>query len=146
MLKYTVKAIYRILDANINRAKEGLRVCEEISRFILNSRSLTAQLKAIRHRIDLLLKKIPPRFRLMMERESAADVGKNTYAPELMRKGIRDIFFANMQRVKESVRVLEEFTKLIDSDTAEEFKKLRYRLYETEKKIAAKIAALRNFR
>ncbi|MCM8797176.1 MAG: thiamine-phosphate pyrophosphorylase [Candidatus Omnitrophica bacterium] len=140
------RAIYRIFDANINRTKEGLRVCEEITRFILNNRSLTTQLKNIRHRIDLVLKNMPSRLSFIAERESRHDIGRGIFGQELKRKGVSDILFANMQRAKESTRVLEEFAKLINRDTALEFKEIRYKIYETEKKIAAKIAALRHSR
>jgi hypothetical protein len=137
---------YRILDANINRAKEGLRVCEEITRFILNSRSLTSQLKNIRHKIDSLLRYLPARESLTSKRQSSTDVGKGSYACEFNRKDYHDIFFANIQRVEESLRVLEEFTKLGDIRTAAGFKKIRYAIYEIEKKIIGRLKALRNHR
>ncbi len=133
--------VYRIIDANINRAKEGLRVCEEVTRFILNNRNLTAEFKEIRHRIDRVLKRLPLK-KLLRDRESLKDVGKQLYAGEIKREGCQDIFFANIQRVKESLRVLEEFTKLINKTIAVEFKKLRYDIYEIEKRAAAKISSL----
>lgn len=136
------KAVNRIIDANINRAKEGLRVCEEITRFIFNSRNLTGELKRIRHDLSRLVKYLPINIRLLRERESLKDVGRNLYAEELKRKDCQDIFFANIQRVKESVRVLEEFTKLINKSVARKFKALRYRIYELEKKVAKEIASL----
>lgn len=139
-----IKAVDRIIDANINRAKEGLRVCEEIVRFVLNSRSLTAEFKKIRHRINAILKNLKTPTALMEGRESGRDVGKNIYAEELKRKDYQDIFFANLQRVKESMRVLEEFGKLKNVDTAVEFKKIRYALYELEKKAAKRISSLRH--
>jgi len=130
------KAINRIIDANINRAKEGLRVCEEITRFALNNRTLTSRFKNIRHKIDLVTKGLPSSFLdLMAARGSDRDVGKEIYGRELKRKNIRDIFFANMQRIKESVRVLEEFTKLINTTSAIKFKRIRYEVYEIEKKV-----------
>lgn len=132
----------RIIDANLNRAKEGLRVCEEISRFIINSRSLTTGFKTIRHKIDDTLRLLPPRIKLLKERESLKDIGRDIYVNELKRKNITDIFFANIQRVKESVRVLEEFTKLVNESCAIQFKEIRYALYDIEKKAAGKIAAL----
>jgi hypothetical protein len=46
-----------------------------------------------------------------------------------------DIYYANSQRVKESIRVLEEFAKLRNKQVAEKLKKLRYRVYALEKKI-----------
>jgi thiamine-phosphate pyrophosphorylase len=137
---------YRILDANINRTKEGLRVCEEIARFILNSRSLTLELKKIRHKIDSLLKYFPAKESLISKRQSSTDVGKGTHPDELSRKNCQDIFFANIQRVKESLRVLEEFTKLSDIKTAVNFKRIRYDIYEIEKKIITRLSALHNHR
>lgn len=138
MLKYS-KVIYRIIDANINRLKEGLRVCEEITRFILDSRQLTEELKRARHKIDLIIKLLPQKAVLLKERESSKDVGRQIYANELKRKNCQDVFFANIQRVKESTRVLEEFSKLIDRKISVGFKNVRYGIYELEKKIAKKI-------
>jgi len=140
------KIINRIIDANINRAKEGLRVCEEITRFILNSATLTAELKKLRHRIDSILKGLPNRAILLKQRCSLSDVGKNIYGNELKRRDYQEIFFANIQRVKESIRVLEEFTKLQNSRLAIKFKEIRYRIYEIEKRVAKKIPSLRHHR
>jgi len=136
------RLIYRIIDANINRAKEGLRVCEEITRFILNSYNLTSEFKKTRHRTDAVLKYLPRNTELFKERKSLADVGRKIYFNELKRGNCQDIFFANMQRVKESIRVLEEFTKLINKNTAVKFKRLRYDIYELEKKAAKRISSL----
>jgi len=133
--------IARIIDANINRAKEGLRVCEEITRFIIGSPGLTASLKDTRHALKTASQKLLPVSDLLKERDIRQDVGRNIYGTELKRKDYRDIFFANIQRVKESVRVLEEFAKLKDKNTAIVFKKIRYRLYESEKRIAGILAS-----
>ncbi len=141
---YKAKAINRIIDANINRVKEGLRVCEEVARFILDNPNLTAEFKKIRHKIDALIKRLPELARLLKERRSSSDVGRNIYINELKRRNFQDIFFANIQRVKESVRVLEEFTKLINKNLAIRFKKVRYDIYEIEKNAAKRISALSN--
>ena len=137
-----IKGINRIIDANINRVKEGLRVCEEITRFILDSRSLTLELKKARHRIDAIVKRLSDLQCLLKERQSLKDVGRNIYINELRRSDFRDIFLANIQRVKESIRVLEEFTKLKDINIAIQFKKIRYDIYEIEKKATKRIASL----
>jgi thiamine-phosphate pyrophosphorylase len=134
------RAVCRIIDANVNRAKEGLRVCEEIARFILEDRSLTAGFKNVRHGIDGIVAGMHPYAGLVLSRNSAGDVGRRVHtAREFSRKDFRDILFANMQRVKESVRVLEEFSKLQDVSAAGAFKQLRYRMYEVEKKAAARL-------
>ena len=135
----------RIIDANINRAKEGLRVCEEIARFILDDRRLTGQLKKIRHSIDSAVRRLPyPLAQFIEARESSRDIGREIYVNELKRGDVCDIFFANIQRCKESVRVLEEFSKLLAKNPAKDFKKIRYGIYEAEKKIIKKISALCN--
>ncbi|MFH0935480.1 MAG: thiamine-phosphate pyrophosphorylase [Candidatus Omnitrophota bacterium] len=133
----------RIIDANINRVKEGLRVCEEITRFILDDRRATATLKKIRHDIDAVVRRLPGSpAQFIQARNSPGDVGRDIYVNELKRNDTRDIFFANIQRAKESVRVLEEFSKLSAKNTAKDFKKIRYGIYEAEKKIVKKIPAL----
>ena len=137
------KAIYRVIDANINRVKEGLRVCEEITRFILDNHNLTAEFKKIRHRTDAILKYLPRNTELIKKRQSLTDIGRKIYVNELKRRNYRDIFFANIQRVKESMRVLEEFTKLINKNIAVRFKGLRYDIYEVEKKVAKIISPIR---
>lgn len=140
MLRQTKKQnIGRVIDANINRAKEGLRVCEEVARFILNDRGLSSGLKSIRHKLTSLLDSLLPKQKLLEERSSNKDVGRHIKAGELKRSGVRDILYANMQRVKESIRVLEEFSKLLNIKTALGFKEARYKIYEIEKKISLRL-------
>jgi len=43
------KSIYRIIDANFNRGREGLRVIEEYCRFYLNNSQLSGRAKQLRH-------------------------------------------------------------------------------------------------
>lgn len=145
MTNLSKELIYRILDANLNRAAEGMRVCEEITRFILNNRRLTAQFKNMRHQI-LKFPDIHKREKFIKQRDSKQDAGRSLLLGELNRVNYQGIFFANMQRVKESIRVLEEFYKLIDQNTAIKFKKIRYHAYEVEKKVAVKLSALSDIR
>ena len=138
--------MHRIIDANLNRAKEGLRVCEEITRFVLDDRKFTALFKLYRHEIDGIVQKVYPASKLLGERRSLKDVGRQNSRSELKRSGLRDIFWANIQRVKESLRVLEEFSKLKNKEAALRFKQLRYKVYEIEKKSFKKISALSDLR
>ena len=93
------------MDANLNRTAEGIRVCEEVARFILDDQRLTAQFRNIRHRIFKVCGVIA-REKLIKKRDSREDVGRNLLRGELKRSNFQDVFFANMQRVKESIRVL----------------------------------------
>lgn len=138
--------VNRIIDANLNRVKEGLRVCEEVSRFILDSRVFTAAFKGMRHRIGSLVRRLGPYPGMIKERDASGDIGRRIYKGELSRRDYQDIFFANIQRVKESLRVLEEFSKLTSTRTACAFKDLRYEAYQVEKRIIEKFAALRRHR
>ncbi len=130
------RKLYRIIDANLNRAREGLRVCEDICRFVWDQREGARGFKEIRHRLTgvILSLDIP---KLLESRNIEGDVGKITLDGELRRRDAGDIFYANAQRVKESIRVLEEFAKLRNAPLAKDLKKLRYRIYALEKRVAA---------
>ncbi len=134
--------INRIIDANLNRVKEGLRVCEEITRFILDNHKFTALFKKLRHEIDGVARKIYPLSELLSRRQSQGDVGRLNSCGELKRANCKDIFWANIQRIKESLRVLEEFSKLTDTRAALGFKQLRYKVYEIEKASFKEVSAL----
>jgi len=128
--------IFRIVDANLNRAREGLRVCEDIARFILNSRALTKELRDVRHKVSKIKKELAGRgVALIASRDTECDCGRLN-ASKLMtpRKGYEDIMTANMERVKESLRVLEEFCRIIDERFSPRFASLRFDVYAIEKR------------
>lgn len=128
------KKLYRVIDANFNRAKEGLRVCEDICRFMHNKKVATRKYKDIRHQLTQIISRFPL-VGIIQARDTAQDVGRRSTSIEFRRKTVDDIFYANSQRVKESLRVLEEFAKLVDKKSAENIKKLRYKTYALEKGI-----------
>jgi len=139
--------VLRIIDANFNRLKEGLRVCEEIARFILNDKTLSAGYKKIRHQVSQNISEAFVDLReIIKARDILKDVGKLSIGTELKRGNFKDIFFANIQRVKESLRVIEEFNKLLSRKSAEQFKAFRYKIYELERKTSKKLQALRSRR
>jgi thiamine-phosphate pyrophosphorylase len=127
------KSLYRILDANFNRAKEGLRVCEDLCRYIWDQRTLTRAFKDIRHELTGIIVGLDMQ-RALEARHIQGDVGRATSVSESKRKDIDAVFSANSQRVKESLRVLEEVTKLIDAGRSKRLKVLRYKVYALEQK------------
>ena len=129
--------LLRVIDANFNRAKEGLRVCEDVVRFIFNDASTTLQLKNIRHGLTQAVATLGL-GEMIKARDISGDVGVKTTASELKRQDINDIIYANSQRVKESIRVLEEVAKLVDVSAALKLKKLRYQFYAVEQKMLKK--------
>ena len=127
------KELYRIIDANFNRSKEGLRVCEDMARFVWDDKMLSAAFKKIRHDLNGAVEPLGL-LKVLSFRDIQKDVGKATTASELKRSALNDIFWANSQRVKESLRVLEEVTKLLDVQTSQSIKDLRYKVYAIEQK------------
>ena len=138
MPKLSRQNLLRILDANVNRVKEGLRVCEDICRFVWDEPRATKELKAIRHAVTSALQDLDMK-ELIGARDIAGDVGKASRKSELTRRDVKDIFLANAQRCKESLRVLEEFAKLLNGSCARKFKVARYKLYDVEKKLTARL-------
>lgn len=129
------RKLLRILDANLNRAREGLRVCEDISRFLMEEKSLTSSLKNLRHEIIEVMETTPYKKEKIIEYRNI-HTDKTKYLDpeqEFTRKDIRDIFESNIQRVQESLRVMEEITKLEDLNLSKGFKKLRFKTYMIEK-------------
>lgn len=128
------KGVYRIIDANLNRVMEGIRVSEDIIRFSSNNERLTAKLKTLRHEIFDAIKELrKEHLEELVSSRDINDVGIKSSESEKKRDNLVDLFLANTQRGKESLRVLEEVLKLFDQQLSEKFKKLRFKLYEIEK-------------
>ncbi len=122
--------LYRLLDANLNRLREGIRTCEDIQRYIYDNKKLSIQLKNLRHQ-----SRIEDYQKLLQFRDIVGDVLKETTASESNRSSIESISIANIKRAQESARVLEESLKLLDTKEAEKFKLIRYALYDIEKSL-----------
>ena len=122
--------LFRVIDANLNRLKEGIRVIEDIMRYRDNNKDLSLKLKELRHR-----SRINDYKELLQNRDSIGDVLKTSTKSELNRKDITSIIIANFKRAQESSRVLEELFKLENIEYSENFKSIRYQLYNLEKEI-----------
>jgi len=120
----------RIVDANLNRLREGIRVVEDICRFYKNSRDLSLKLKKLRHS-----SRLNNFHELLSSRDIINDPLKETTKSETNRESLEMIIISNIKRAQESSRVLEEILKLTNKDDAEKFKNIRYELYNLEKEI-----------
>ena len=129
----------RLIDANFNRLKEGLRVCEDILRFMYDDRALTRSLKKLRHDCSKVLLSFPISYRVLVEtREAFRDVGKKSVIYEKKKPKWKDVLSSNLKRAEESLRVLEEASKVIAPVKSRSFQSMRFRLYELEKRILKK--------
>ena len=97
----------RMLDANLNRSSEGLRVLEDIARFSLNDARLSQQLRAMRH--QLRRRSEPLSIKLLSQRNSPGDVGVSK--AKKPQKNLAGVVRANAMRVEESLRVIEELAR-----------------------------------
>jgi thiamine-phosphate pyrophosphorylase len=130
---------YRILDANINRTSEGLRVIEDIMRFNYCNKGTTEKLKKIRHGLRKNFKEFNDE--MIFHRDSLKDVGlKISQSTTLDNKhSINELLTANFKRVSESLRVIEEISKIIDEyDKSKLVEKIRFQVYEIEKEVSSK--------
>jgi hypothetical protein len=120
----------RLIDANLNRLREGVRVVEDIFRYIFNDKITASRLKTVRH-----LARIENYQELLESRDIKNDVLKSSTSSEQSRENLTSILIANFKRAQESARVLEEFCKLLSAKESENFKYIRYELYDIEKSI-----------
>ena len=120
--------IERLIDANLNRLGEGIRVIEDIARYVHDDSTLTPRLKTLRHQLQQAHN--PQR---LLYRDIENDVQKESISSELTRSSLSDLIIANFSRTQESSRVLEESFKLTDTTLSELFKSIRYELYALEK-------------
>ena len=117
----------RLIDANLNRLREGIRVVEDIFRYVYNDKQTAIKLKELRH-----LSRLENYIELLETRDVNNDVLRASIKSEQNRTNLYSILIANFKRAQESSRVLEEFTKLISIKDSENFKYIRYELYNLE--------------
>lgn len=134
-------AALRMIDANRNRAAEGLRVVEDYCRFGLGDHFLTSLCKNLRHELATTLAVIPETA-LAAARETQQDVGTRFSTPqEVSRRSLADVATAACQRVQQALRVIEESLKLVDVASATKIESLRYRIYTLAKALISTAAS-----
>ncbi|MFN7182008.1 MAG: thiamine phosphate synthase [Planctomycetota bacterium] len=122
----------RIIDANFNRAKEALRVLEDISRFSLLNKKFSHQLRNLRHEIDKLIDCKESYLTIINSRESVLDPGKSFFTQQPVQH-LYDIAVSNIQRLQEGLRSLEEIYKTISVKKSNLCMKIRFATYEFAK-------------
>ncbi|MEX0268371.1 thiamine phosphate synthase [Leptolyngbyaceae cyanobacterium UHCC 1019] len=126
-------AVLRILDANLDRAREGLRVVEEWCRFGLENAELTQECKSLRQELATW-----HTAELRSARDTPGDPGTVlTHAGEETRADVQQVVQANICRVEEALRVLEEYGKMHHLEMGSACKHMRYRVYILESKLTS---------
>jgi len=129
------RSVYRIIDANFNRAREAIRVIEEFVRFALNSGLLSERAGQLRHELSAAIGRLDA-ARLIASRDTLGDVGVGRKIDKkLKRTELKDCFTAACKRLTEALRTLAEMTETLNPSVAETIEKLRYTAYTLEKDI-----------
>ncbi|MCL2707320.1 MAG: thiamine phosphate synthase [Dehalococcoidia bacterium] len=130
--------VNRIIDANLNRAGEGLRVLEETARFVLNDAVTSARVKELRHQVSL--HDLQTKLKCLSARDAACDVGEDIKTSfQTMPRELTEIAVANARRAEEALRVLEELASQT-SLNAQVYASARYELYTLEKEIIGRLS------
>ncbi|MFG0258359.1 MAG: thiamine phosphate synthase [Phycisphaerales bacterium JB043] len=130
------RATLRIIDANANRVGEALRVLEDVARFGLDDGALSGRLKAMRHDVRALVDALTSGHDRVGARDTAGDVGATiTTESERSRRGLRDVVSSARARATESLRVLEECAKTVESEVGARLEGVRYGVYTIEREL-----------
>jgi thiamine-phosphate pyrophosphorylase len=136
-----------MIDANLNRSSEGLRILEDIARFLLNSADLSQRLKTLRHDLAQHTKSL--RLGLLSGRDAEHDVGhphsqdRKPITEATSLQGLQDLVAANAKRVEEGLRVIEELAKLPEMNShlnSAGFEQTRFALYALERDLISEVS------
>ncbi len=131
----------RVIDANLNRLGEGLRLLEDVARFRLDDKPSYSELRRIR--LELLEAPASHRLTLLSSRDAPGDLGADVEGKgDKMRPDIPGLISANARRVEQALRVLEEAARLPEYRFLEHtrFKKARFSVYDVEKKLLSALS------
>jgi len=124
----------RILDVNLNRLTESLKLIEDYARFAIEDLSILENIRKLRKSF-LYIKKTLPIKDFILYRHSETDLGRDPEFDAIPRKSEDDILLANFSRAKESARIIEEILRQKSKELSSSVKSLRFKIYDLEKKI-----------
>tara|TARA_B100000886_G_scaffold305418_1_gene237143 strand:- start:712 stop:1767 length:1056 start_codon:yes stop_codon:yes gene_type:complete len=120
--------VYQIIDANLDRAREGLRVLEDWARFGLGGNDFVVKIKNYRQILGKNHLEVYKQSRNYIE-----DQFKGlTHQEQNDRKTPEQIICSNAGRVQEALRVIEEFSRLNNHKLSKIASEIRYEIYSLE--------------
>ena len=120
--------IAQILDANLDRAREGLRVLEDWARFALGRRDLVKTFKNYRQTLGKHHLKIYKESRNFINDQCAG----LSHPEQFKRNNASSIISSNAARVQEALRVIEEFSRDHNQNLCRISSEIRYEIYNLE--------------
>jgi len=140
-----MREVYRILDANFNRATEALRVAEDCGRFALNDPAITAMAKNLRSQL-VEVRTALPAGELITSRDTPGDIGTEiTSRTEKMRADLPDVATAACKRLCESLRTIEEYVKFVAPAESTKVERMRYDGYTLEQRLTGRLLVGKRF-
>ncbi|WP_319201212.1 thiamine-phosphate pyrophosphorylase [uncultured Ilyobacter sp.] len=132
-----MQKLYRILDVNVNRASEGIRVVEDLFRFYFENEVLTKECRIIRHSLRKTMKEID---KLLIEsRDAKGDIGLSVSQKikNDSKESVDQLLISNFKRIQEAVRCIEEVLKVLGHyNLSKDMENVRYQSYSLEKDIS----------
>lgn len=129
-----MNSIFRIIDANINRVSEGLRVLEDLARFSHCNELITEEIKKLRHNVRKSISDL--NINLLSSRNTPNDIGLNISQKSNLdnKANTKELVLGNFKRVQEGLRVIEENLKVAGFyEISKLYEKYRYEAYTLEK-------------
>ena len=120
--------IFQIIDANLDRAREGLRVLEDWARFGLGENNYVSRIKNFRQILGKNHLEIYKQTRNYIEDQSKG----LSHLEQFKRKSPEQIISSNAGRVQEALRVVEEFSRLHNIELSKIASEIRYEIYTIE--------------
>ena len=140
-----MREIYRILDANFNRAREALRVAEDCGRFAMNDPAVTAMAKNMRSDLQEIFQALPV-AEMLVSRDTPGDLGTGITSPtEPLREDFSSVVVAACKRLSEALRTIEEYCKIVAPDQTGKIERMRYNGYTLEQRLMSKLTVGRRF-
>lgn len=131
--------IYRIIDVEVNRVSEALRVLEDLSRFVYDNKKITTDLKESRHKLRGMFRKEENNLTAYRNVKTDHGLEISRKIARIERCNLKDIMLANFKRAEEGLRSMEEFSKMFkEKNLVEDIEALRYKIYDIEKSFANK--------
>ena len=120
--------IYQIIDANLDRAREGLRVLEDWARFGLGKEKYVEKIKNFRQILGKNHLEVYKQSRNFIEDECKG----LTHQEQFKRNTPDQIISSNAGRVQEALRVIEEFSRQHNHELSKIAAEIRYEIYNLE--------------
>jgi len=126
----------RMIDANLNRVCEGLRVIEDCMRFVHEDEKLQKDIRELKHDIRKTLDSTA----FINSRKALEDVGLAVSQTTLLdhKNSFSQMITANFKRVEEGLRSIEEALKVLGlNQKSKMYEAYRFKSYDLEKAVVS---------